>query len=273
MKNIYLPEIAVIKDIKEEAFEIKTYVLEFLNKETKTKFTFNPGQFIELSVFGFGEAPFSISSSPYRKKNIEICVKKAGSLTKKLHELKIGDEVGIRGPYGNGFPVEKLRKKSIIFLGGGIGVAPLKSLIDYLLKVENGYKEMYILYGAKRPKDIVGKENFSFWSKKAQVYLTVDVSDKSWKGEVGPVTNLLPKVSVKAKDCLAVLCGPPAMINAATDRLREIGLFEENIIATLERYMKCGVGKCGHCTIGNKYTCIDGPVFTSKEIKELDKEF
>lgn len=273
MQNIYLPEIAVIKDIKEEAFEVKTYVLEFLNKETEAKFTFNPGQFIELSVFGFGEAPFSISSPPHRKENFEICVKKAGSLTKRLHELKIGDEVGIRGPYGNGFPLKRLKGKSLVFLGGGIGIAPLKSLIDYLLALEDGYEELIILYGAKRPEDIVGRDSLSFWRKKAPVYLTVDFKNKSWKGEVGPVTNLLANINIKTKDYLAILCGPPVMINYATIKLEELGISDENIIVTLERYMKCGVGKCGHCTIGHKYTCIDGPVFTSKEIKELWKEF
>jgi sulfite reductase subunit B len=270
MENIYIPEIVKIKKIKRESIDSSTFFLSFLKKKD---FNFIPGQFIELSIFGVGEAPFSLSSSPLKRDLFEICVKRMGRLTNRLFELKVGDEVGIRGPYGNGFQIESLKGKNLILLAGGIGLAPLKGLIEYILSFRDEFKDILILYGAKTPKEIIFKDIFPSWEEKAYIELTVDIKDEGWSKEVGPVTNLLKNVKIDPNESKAVICGPPLMIENAIKRLKDLGFADRDIITTLERYMKCGVGKCGHCLIGDKYTCIDGPVFTYEEIKKLREEY
>ena len=269
MKNIYLPQLVRIKRVKRETSDVKTFTLAL-----EKKLRYLPGQFLELSVFGVGEAPFSITSSPTQK-DLQVSIKNVGSLTSALHHLREGQAVGLRGPFGNGFPMKKIKKGDILFIGGGIGLAPLRSLIDYLFDRRRNFGKIIILYGAKNPEELVFKDELKRWEKKRNVelLLTVDEGGNRWKGNVGLVTALFDKIRIKPKETFAFVCGPPVMIPFVIDGLVKIGLEDKRIFANLERYMKCGVGKCGHCNIGPKYTCLDGPVFSYKEIKSLPKEF
>jgi len=269
--NVYLPHTASIKRIKEETRDIKTFILCFKEEELRDKFTFRPGQFVLVSVFNCGEAPISISSSPEIAAELQLSIKKAGLLTGEIHGYKEGDEIGLRGPYGNGFPLEELYGRNILFVGGGIGLAPLRSLIQHVFAKKSDFGKITILYGARTPEDIVFKEDLNRWSKEddAEVLTTVDMGDSRWKGNTGPVTHLWEKIEISPLNTKAVICGPPVMIPYVVFDLLKMGFAEEDIISTLERNMKCGVGKCGHCTLGSKFTCIDGPVFTYNEMKEL----
>jgi sulfite reductase subunit B len=271
MDNIYLPLKAEIKDIKEETADTKTFTLSFKDKKVQEEFNYKPGQFIELSIFGAGEAPFGMATSPTRKGYFIITVRAVGKLTRALHNLKVGDEVGIRGPFGNGFPYEEVKGKDILFVGGGIGLPPLRSLIHYMFDNRQDYGNITILYGARTPKDLVYKYELEEWEKREDIkfLVTVDVGDETWKKDIGVVPILFKKVQFDVPNTVAFVCGPPIMIKFVIQDLLKMGFKEENIISTLERYMKCGVGKCGHCAIGHKYVCIDGPVFNYKQIKNL----
>lgn len=269
--NIYLPQIATIKDIKEETGDIKTFTLAFKDRGFKKFFSFRPGQFMMVSVFQAGEVPISISSSPTQPENVQLSIKRAGSLTSKIHEHRVGDEVGLRGPYGRCFPLERLIGKNLLFVAGGIGLAPLRSLINYVLDKRAEFGQVTVLHGARTPSDLPFKHELSRWPKErdAKVLVTVDRPDSGWRGSVGPVTTLWSKADILSQDTLAVICGPPVMISFVVMDLLKMGFSEDDIISTLERHMKCGVGKCGHCSIGQHLTCVDGPVFTYREMKEM----
>lgn len=274
MGNLYLPNIAKIKKIMQETSDIKTFELQFKDAEAKNAFAFKSGQFVEVSVFGYGEIPIGISSSPSNKDSFEITVRAVGCVTKALHEKKVGDEIGIRGPMGNTFPLEEMYGKDILIIGGGIGLPPLRSLILPVLENRDKFRKFSILYGARTPDDRVYKNQLKEWtdSKNVEFIQTVDVANNGWTGNVGVVTTLFEKISIDVKNTAAYTCGPPIMIKFVIQDLLKMGLPEDMIISTLERYMKCGVGKCGHCAIGHKYICVDGPVFTYKEMKALPEE-
>lgn len=274
MENIYLPQMAEIKEISDETIDTKSFMLSFVDKEFKSKWLHKPGQFVEVSLFGAGESPIGIASSPSQKGFIRITVRAVGRVTKALHQKKVGDIIGIRGPLGNGFPFEEVQNKDILFIGGGIGLPPLRSLLDYMLDERKKFKRIILLYGARTPGDLVYKDNLKEWEKREDLefLLTVDVGDDKWKGNVGVVTTLFEKIKLKPKETFTFTCGPPIMIKFVIQDLLKMGFAEENIISTLERYMKCGVGKCGHCAIGYKYVCLDGPVFSYKEIMNLPEK-
>lgn len=282
-ENLYLPKIAVIKDVWDEVPEtavprIKTFRLVFKDPKEQEKFSFKPGQFVQVSAFGVGEAPFGIASNPnHAKEYFEITLQAVGAVTNALHELRPGDEVGIRGPFGNGFPFDELKGKNILIVGGGIGLPPLRSLIEPMLDSRDEFKDILILYGARLPTLRVYKEKLKQWAELARKGIirfmeTVDEADESWTGHVGVVTTLFPKANIIVENCVAFTCGPPIMIKFVIKDLTAIGFKSENIISTLERHMKCGVGKCGHCMIGHKYVCLDGPVFSYKEIMALPEK-
>jgi sulfhydrogenase subunit gamma (sulfur reductase) len=274
MENIYLSRPAVIVDIRQETNDTKTFYLAFKDKKYQEKFLYKPGQFIEVSLYGYGEAPFGMATSPTRKDCFITTIRSVGTLTKELHKLQVGNEVGIRGPFGNNFPFEEVKKKNILFMGGGIGLPPLRSLIHYMLDKRKDYYNITVLYGARTPKDLVYKEELKEWekSKDLKLLVTVDAADETWKGNVGVVGSLLKQVNLDVLNTYAFVCGPPIMIRFAIQDLLKLNFPEENIITTLERYMKCGVGKCGHCAIGYKYVCVDGPVFNYKQIKKLPEK-
>ncbi len=269
--NVYLPHIVVINKIIDEAPDVRTFHFNFKDKALGEKFTFESGQFGEFSVFGHGEAPFCISSSPTRPDHLECTVKRTGQLTNALHRLSVGAEIGFRGPYGNGFPLEELKGKNLVFVAGGIGLAPLRSLIWNVLDNREDYGKLDIVYGARSPADLVYKYDLATWQKddRFNMAVTVDRGDDKWQGTVGFVPQVLGEVAPSAQDAVAVVCGPPIMIRFTFPVLDKLGFTPEQMITTLEKRMKCGIGKCGRCNIGNIYVCRDGPVFNYQQIMDL----
>ncbi|HDL10110.1 MAG TPA: oxidoreductase [Candidatus Omnitrophica bacterium] len=260
----YLPSQAKITKIIDETPTIKTFRLQ-----PEKEFSFKTGQFIELAVAGIGEAPFTPSSDPESSSKLEVTVMKVGLVTEILHNMKEADIVGIRGPYGNGYPVEKFKGKQVYIIGGGVGLAPLRSLIFELLHSPQSYAGISLYYGARTPEDIVYKDLLKEWeqSGKIKVRLTVDKADSSWNKNVGVVTTILDDLN--PENAIACVCGPPIMMKFTTLKLLELGFREEDIYLSMEKNMSCGVGKCGHCRIGYYYVCKDGPVFTYDQIKEF----
>ncbi len=267
-QNLYLPHLAGISDIVAETPTVKTFTVSFRDEKLQESFTYNPGQFLEVSVFGVGEAPISISSAPTREK-LKVSIKKMGKVTGSIHDADINDTVGVRGPYGNGFPIEKLGGRDILFIGGGIGLAPLRSLINYMLDKRGDFGRIYILYGARDPSELVFRDELKSWGKRSDVdvHITVDKADDGWKGNVGVVPGLLKKITPSVKKTTAVICGPPIMIKYTIKALIDMKLKPDQIVFSLERMMKCGVGMCGHCSIGGRYVCRDGPVFTYEQMR------
>lgn len=268
-ESIYLPQPARIVDIRQMTALEKLFTLELPGG---LSLGHQPGQFVEVSVPGVGEAPISISSSPSRSNGtFELCVRRAGDVTGMLHRLQIGDMVGVRGPFGHGFPIERFRGKDILFAPGGLGLAPLRSLINQVLDERGKYGRVIILYGAKHPSELLFKDELAEWAARddVELHLTVDRPDETWTGNVGVITTLFPKVQVYPRNTVAVVVGPPVMYRFVLMELLGKGIPEGNIWMSLERRMKCGVGKCGHCQINNVYVCQRGPAFLYSEIKGL----
>lgn len=233
-----------------------------------------PGQFVEVSMLGIGEAPISISSSPSRSNgNFELCVRKVGDVTAAVHNLQVGDEVGIRGPFGHGFPIEKFRGKDVLFAPGGLGLAPLRSLINQVLDERAHFGRVIILYGARNPSELLFKDELKLWSERKDIefHVTVDRGDETWTGNTGVITTLFKQVSVYPRNTVAITCGPPVMYKFVLIELLAKGIADGSIYLSLERRMKCGIGKCGHCQINNVYACQSGPVFSYADIKGLEE--
>lgn len=271
MNDVFLPDIAQLVDICDETPDTKTFTLRFRDGKNGNGFHFLPGQFLELSVFGYGEAPFCIASSPTRPKTFQTTVRRTGRLTDALHALGNGEEVGIRGPFGNGFDVEAAHGMDLLFVAGGIGLPPLRSLIGNVLDQRACFGKVTILYGARTPTDLVYKQELEEWGKREDIdlHITVDVADRAWTGTVGVVSVLFEQITLRPEATLAYVCGPPIMIRFVVRDLFARGFKEESVISTLERMMQCGIGKCNHCAIGHRYVCRDGPVFNYGQIKEL----
>lgn len=263
-KELYIPKFVKIISTRNESGAVKTYRLKVNEK-------FKPGQFFQVSVLGIGEVPISVSSSPTEKGILELTVRDTGKVTKAMHKLSKNSSLGLRGPYGNFFPAGDMTGRDLVFVAGGIGLAPLRSLIKYVLDNRKKYGHIYLLYGARVQNEMIFKNELKEWQKQKgfDVLLTVDKQTPGWKSNVGVVTTLFDKLGQDLKDYTTVICGPPIMIKYAIQGLLKLGLKGKNIIVTLERYMKCGVGKCGHCYMVDKYVCIDGPVFSYSQLKGL----
>jgi len=269
--NVYLPHIAVIEKIIDETPTVRTFHFNFKDDGLREEFTFESGQFGEYSVFGIGEAPFCISSSPTRRDHLEFALQRVGKVTNSLHRLSVGAEIGFRGPYGNSFPLDSMQGKNLVFVGGGIGLAPVRSLIWNVIDNRDKYEKIDIIYGARSPADLCFKYDLDTWGKDKTVNMvtTVDKGDESWTGKVGFVPQILEQVAPSASNAVAIVCGPPIMIRFTFPVLEKLGFTPEQMITTLEKRMKCGIGKCGRCNIGNLYVCRDGPVFTYAQIKSF----
>ena len=269
--NVYLPHIAIIEKIIDETPGVRTFHFNFKNEELREEFTFDSGQFGEYSILGIGEAPFCISSSPTRRDHLEFALQKVGRLTNALHRLSVGAEIGFRGPYGNSFPLDFLEGKNLVFVGGGIALAPLRSLIWNVIDNRDKYKNIDVIYGARSPIDLCFKYDLDAWEKDKTVNIitTVDRGNESWTGREGFVPQVLEQVAPSPDNAVAIVCGPPIMIRFTFPVLDKLGFTPEQIITTLEKRMKCGIGKCGRCNIGNLYVCRDGPVFTYAQIKNF----
>ena len=273
----YKPSKMRIERITEESLDTKTFRLSFCDADEGKHFEFKAGQFGLYSVFGAGEATFCISSSPTRKGYIECSVKRTGKVTAELHQCNEGDIIGFRGPYGNCFPIDQMKGKNLLFIGGGIGLAPLRSLIWNCLDERKDFADISILYGARTVADLSFKEELKTWEQMAdvQTVYTVDPGGETpeWQGEVGFVPTILEKMKPSSKNTLVITCGPPIMIKFVLVSLSTLDFSQESVYTTLENRMKCGVGKCGRCNVGNQYVCKDGPVFRCSELRSLPDEF
>jgi len=263
MANNYIPQVVKIERVVRETPDVNTFYL-------RLPLDFTPGQFVEVSCFGKGEVPISIASSP-QEELLRLSFKRMGSVTGGLFDFKTNDAVGIRGPFGNGFPLLQLEDTSLIFIAGGIGIAPLRSLLKTMLLKDVG-NNITLLYGARSPEDMLYKNELTTLTKNTKVLLTVDKPNAQWKGRVGVVPQLLGGIKFDPLKTKAFICGPEIMMRFTTARLIELGMPPANIILSLERYMKCGLGKCGHCYIADKFVCRDGPVFTYEQLNRLVPE-
>ena len=269
-----IPQVGVITHIRQETGDIKTFRV---NAPTGGKlFTHLPGQCAMICVPGVGEGMFSITSSPTNTEYQEFSIKQCGVLTDHLHSLEVGAQIGVRGPYGNNFPVEgSLKGKNLLFIAGGIGLAPLRSVINYVLDNREHYGKVDILYGSRSAADLIRLEEIKEWwmrEKDVNVYLTIDREQEGWDGHVGFVPSYLKEIGFSA-DKTALVCGPPIMIKLTLAALEEMGFAKDQVFTTLELRMKCGVGKCGRCNIGPKFACKDGPVFRCDVVDELPDEY
>ena len=278
MENPYVPLPMRIEEIivETEDENIKTFELSFMAKGDEERFVYTPGQFAELSVFGKGEAPFGMASTPTQPGRLAFSVSKIGVVTGALHRMEKGDVVGVRGPLGNGYPLETFKGKNLVLVGGGFGFSTLRSLTNFILHESNrkDYRDLTVIYGARRPGLLLYKKDLEAWKKQGDIrlHLTVDKGENGWQGPVGFVPEVTRSVAPNPKNAYAVVCGPPAMIQFTLPVLKELGFRDENVFLSLEMRMKCGIGKCGRCNVGSKYICSDGPVFSQQELAGLTAE-
>jgi len=277
--NPYLPMSMVIERITDETDDrtIKSLDLAFVRPEDAARFHYTPGQFCELSVFGVGEAPFGIASSPTDNRFVSFTVKKAGVVTSKLHSLKPGDQIGMRGPLGNHFPLDLMRGKDVVVIGGGFAFTTLRSLIVYLLECgeRDQFGKIIIIYGARTPGLLMYQADLAAWEARSdmQMVQTIDIAVPGWARKVGFVPAVVEQTAPDATNAVAIICGPPVMIRFTLPVMTKLGFGKERIYTSLENRMKCGIGKCGRCNVGPKYVCLDGPVFSMAELAELPSEY
>jgi NAD(P)H-flavin reductase len=275
--------VEIIKIIDEvDTHDIKSFRLKFLNKEDEAKFKYLPGQFSELSIYGKGESPIGIASSPTEPGYVEFTVQRAGAIqpglvTAALHDMDEGAKIGLRGPLGNSWPIEFLEKKNIVVVGGGFAFTTLRSLINYMLYSDNRsrFGEITVIYGVRTSGLLLYKDELAAWEKRDDIktIITVDKGDETWKGREGFVPAVCKDIAPSPKNAVVVICGPPIMIKFTLPVFFELGFSKENILTSLEMRMKCGIGKCGRCNVGYKYVCSDGPVFSLAELDELPRDF
>lgn len=269
---LFQPNLARIERVLPQMRNHRLFQLKFVDEEVGSAFSHSPGQFVEVSLLGVGEAPISISSPPTRPGVLEICVRKAGSVTSALFELQKGDLIALRGPFGRSFPMDLLRGKDLLLVAGGLGMAPLRSLLLSVLDDRRSYGDLVLMYGARNPDDLLFKyELLGLLNRTDMKYLlSVDKDEEGiWRQYIGVVTGLFDKVQLNPETTFCALCGPPIMYRFVLRELLKRGVAPEQILMSLERMMKCGVGKCGHCAIGEYYCCTNGPVFKYSEISHI----
>ena len=271
-ENAYQPHLTRITRTLPQIPDHRLFQLKFEDDAVMENFNHRPGQFVELSVIGTGEAPISISSSPTRSGSLELCVRNVGRVTKALFNLPVGSLIGIRGPYGNGYPVETMQGNNLLLVAGGLGMAPLRSLLWYAMDNRSKFNEIILMYGAKFPGDMLFKYELLGLLDHPDIkcMLTVDRDDTDrWPARIGVVPELFDEIDIDPATTYAAICGPPVMYRFVLSKLLEKKFSKDRILMSLERKMKCGVGKCGHCAIGYKYTCLDGPIFTYWDVINL----
>ncbi len=264
MMNPYKSQKAVIEDIIQETENIKTFCLK-----PEKPFAYRCGQFAELMIPGVGEGPFAMSNPAHQPEKLQFTIQNVGYMTSRLHNLNKGDVLGLRGPYGNGFPVEEFYGKEVLLVIGGVGFPPARALLYSLLKEKSKFKRIIMCYGARTPGDIVYKYQIDEFKKDIELLMTVDKATADWKGTEGVVTVLLDKVKVDLANAVSVVIGPPIMMKFATLKLLEVGFKSKDIYLSTERKMYCGIGQCRHCMIDSLFICKDGPVFTYKQLENL----
>ena len=275
-QNPMLPYIGKLVAVKDLANEIKLFRVALQNGGSEAFRDYKPGQFAFLSAWGVGEAPFGIASVPQRGQTLDFAVNRLGAVTNELHELGPGDLVGVRGPLGNWFPMEKFKGKNLIVIGGGIGGAPLRPVIQTVLDQRADYGHLSILWAARHPSLLVFTDEYEEWRQTpaTDLYLTVDQPDERWTYNIGLITDLLARVAPSPVNAVSIICGPPVMIHFVNKMLVEqLGFAPAQNYVTLEARMHCGIGKCGRCNLGDKLVCVDGPVFTMEEVGDLLESF
>jgi len=284
MENPYIPmPMNVVKITTEvDTNDIKTFRLTFVNKADEDKFKYLPGQFGELSIYGKGESPIGIASSPTEPGYVEFTVQRTGILvggivTTALHDLEEGAQIGLRGPLGNSWPIDFLEGKNVVVVGGGFAFTTLRSLINYMIHPENRkrFGDITVVYGARTPGLLLYKDEMAAWQKRKDMvmHVTVDKGDANWKGREGFVPTVCKEVAPSSKNAVTVICGPPILIKFTLPVFFDLGFSKENILTSLEMRMKCGIGKCGRCNVGYKYVCKDGPVFSLAQLEELPRDY
>ncbi len=279
MPNPYIPMLTSVKNIvsENEVNDIKTFELVFKKEEDLKSFKYIPGQFAEISLIGKGECPIGIASSPTETGSIMFTIKKMGTVTTGFHYCDMGDIVGVRGPLGNGWPIEEMKGKNIVVIGGGLAFSTLRSLVVYFLdeRYRKNYKDITVIYGNRDSGEVLYRDILEEWEQREdiKVVLTIDREEEGWTREVGFVAAIVKKVAPSPDNAMAVVCGPPIMIRTAVVELVNLGWKDEQILNSLEMRMKCGIGKCGRCNIGNKFVCVDGPVFSLAELKKMPNEY
>lgn len=273
-ENVYLPQIAIIKDIIEETKKIKRFILQYEDKSLHDNFIFE-GQFFEITVFGVGEIAISIPFSPSLRDSFEFVIKKSGKVTEAIHNMKVGDKVGLRGPFGKGFPYENFKKRDVIIVGSGVGLAPVRTMIVRILENREDFGNVVIIGSALTYEDLIYKDDLIAWNNVDGVRVLYALSNPTDKVEahVGYINDLLPELGLNWENSAAIICASPGRIKAVAKDLLKLGMKGTDIYTSLETHMRCGIGKCGHCKVGSKYMCIDGPVFNYNEMLELPPEF
>ena len=272
--EVLIPKVGVVTDVRRDTPDVKTF--RVVGTDGRKLFEHMPGQCAMVSIPGVGESMFSITSSPTNEEFMEFSIKKCGCVTEVIHSIEAGQQITVRGPYGRNFPVEEdFKDKDLLFIAGGIGLAPLRSVINYVRHFRKNYGKVVVVYGARSADDLVDIEEIkSEWMSEEnfEVYLTIDRPQEGWTGHVGFVPSYVKEIGLDP-NMTAVLCGPPIMIKFTLQGLLELGFDKKKVYTTLELRMKCGVGKCGRCNVGSKYVCKDGPVFRMDEIDELPDEY
>ncbi len=274
-ENPFIPYSATLMQVTKLTPDINLVNLQLDDPLLQEDFDYRPGQFAFLSAYGVGEAPFGFVSLACRKTGIEFAVRRIGTVTYALHELELGAKIGIRGPFGNYFPLGDYKGKNMFIIGGGIGMAPLRPIINFILDHRRDYGDLIIINGARTPADLVFANEFDPWARapNTRLELTVDRGDDKWQGRVALVPEVVTELKPSPLNTMAITCGPPIMIRFVLARLKELGFSDEQIVTTLEQKMKCGMGKCARCNVGNKYVCQDGPVFTFDQISKFLEQY
>ncbi|UCF09820.1 MAG: FAD/NAD(P)-binding protein [Candidatus Bipolaricaulota bacterium] len=277
--NPYLPRRATIEKavIENDERDLKSFTVAFIDPEERAAFTYLPGQFAEVSVYGAGECPLGVASSPTEGDRLLFTVKRTGTVTDALHRLREGDVIGVRGPLGIPFPIERMKGRSVVVVGGGFAFTTLRSLAAYMLSPGNraDFTDLTVIYGARSPGELLYKEDLAAWGRRddIRVEITVDEGDETWSGHEGFVPTLFERVAPSSANAMIVICGPPLMMKFTLPVAAKLGFAPEDILLSLEMRMKCGIGKCGRCNIGSRYVCVDGPAFTLAELRRLPDEY
>jgi sulfhydrogenase subunit gamma (sulfur reductase) len=275
MHNSMKPHLGILTGVKDLASGIKLFQVELNDDAVRERFDYAPGQFAFLSAFGVGEAPFGLASVPRRSQALEFAIMEVGTVTSALHRMETGEIVGVRGPLGNCFPMDEFKGKNVVVLGGGIGGAPLRPVIHTILDNRADYDRLDILWAAREPSLLVFTDEYDEWRAvpDTDLHLTVDRADNEWMGHVGLITELLEKEVPSPENAVAIICGPPIMIKFTALTLSKMGFAPDQMIMTLEAKMKCGIGKCGRCNMGEKFVCLDGPVFRFDQVEQFLESF
>ena len=273
--NPMKPHLATITDIRDLATGIKLFRVRLDDPEVSASFDYVPGQFAEVSAFGVGESPFGITSTRERGEEVEFAINRVGTVTEALHRMDVGDKIGIRGPLGNGFPMDEFKGKNIVILGGGIGGAPLRPVINTIIDHRQDYGKLTIFWAARSPDLLVFTDEYDAWRAQpdTELHLTVDHATPDWPHKEGLITTLVEEVAPSPENAISITCGPPIMIKFAMLTLQKLGFRSEQNWVTLEAKMKCGIGKCGRCNLGGVFICTDGPVFCFAEVERFLESF